>query len=583
MTTEIPGMDNLHVIYLAAGHAEVAVGGTHAFGMHEWQKNIEVVEDALTYLAGHAGLPAPEEHNGNREYVLGDVLLVVISHDLDLAATIREVNRHYVALCRNRGLPLQNGIPGWQHGVCIETHFNAPSATAKGPLLIHTTGAASVALAQIAAEEMGTATGLPTRYYLNNWRKNGDGSLGYGWHNFTYPLSCLMECDEFHNPQRAAIIGDPAANDIYGAGVARFIMRLAGVADTGRPAARAMHLGWSGQPIEWNVLGAMGVRAVVTVHAWQLPKTQAEAQGNFWLWRPYFERGWLRRWNDPHSGPDLAFREIMRLWEEAGRPYFDAVQIGNEPNLGLESGYAADNAPSGQEAFGVFRRWWGDVAQRVQAQFPAAQLTTTPMSPAPGLLQEDWFYGMIQNNRTWARWLNVHAYWENEAGLRGVEADRQAFSFRAIVEMYRQAGLDLPVFLSECGMPGWGARPYGEMIAWYWSHLPPEVQYAAPYIWDTPPGDFDAWRLHHTPAADVLIATAPPVPDRYRQLWGDAVPYPDFTDPLLLRWRSLVDSGRLPGPAHYVTVLDAGVTVGVFEKAALLVGGDSAEFWRKDE
>lgn len=203
------------VIYLAAGHAKVATGGTHAHGLHEWLENIDVVDDALSWLDGHAHLV----QLSMQAYRLGDIPLVVVPHELDLVATIRYINRDYA----------ERGFSGWQDGVCLETHFNGPSPTAAGPMVIYDRGfAPSVALADIAAPILTDVIGLPCRRWTNQDNLLARG-FAYGFLLETKPLALLIEMDELHNPARADIVRDNIADNVYGEALGRVLCALAGV------------------------------------------------------------------------------------------------------------------------------------------------------------------------------------------------------------------------------------------------------------------------------------------------------------------------------------------------------------------
>lgn len=201
------------VIYLAAGH--VATGGTRAGDLVEGQENVNVVEDALDWLTGHAGLAQLSA----QVYQLAGVPLVVVPHALDLAATIRYVNRDYA----------ERGLSGWQQGVCLEVHFNGPSPTAAGPLVVYDEQfAPSVALADRAASILQRVIGLPCRRWTNqdNLRSRG---FAYGFIVQTAPLALLLEMDELHNAARAAIVRDNIADNVYGEALGRVVAELAGM------------------------------------------------------------------------------------------------------------------------------------------------------------------------------------------------------------------------------------------------------------------------------------------------------------------------------------------------------------------
>lgn len=554
----LPNVD-IRVIYLAAGHR--AGGGTHAHGMDEGTQNIEVVEDTLDFLSVHAGLgrAAGENLPGiGTMYSLGETRLVIIGHEHDLAATIRKINEHYVAFNMEAGLSADEARK-WNYGLCFEVHFNAPSKTAEGPMVLHTKSHTSARLGDIAAEELGAAIGLPVRHFLNSWRKWPGGQIGYGFINYTYPMAQIIECDEMHNPARALMIAGPETDDVYGVAVARLLMRLAQVPDQAGPNRRGMHLGW-GSSINWPELQATGARGLVTCHAWQLPKTKEAGYPHYWLWRPWFDHGWLR---DLDAAQMMA--RIVSLWEEAGRPYFDAIQIGNEPNLGLENGVGNGSQGSLQN----FMEVWPIVAAACKELFPEAALTTTPLSPGPGCRDLEWHNNMVCHAKLADIW-NFHCYWDGPDDVLDPHTG-PAFRYKEYIDLWWNAGVEVkPVFISECGRKGYGSKGYGEELARYFS-LATEPMYIAPYIWDTPMGQWDAWRLQGTNAANVLISTAP-VEERYWPLWGDIVPYPETGSSVLRYFRSLVDAGNYPGRALWVGPAIPNGLVAIFEKLVMAWG-----------
>jgi hypothetical protein len=87
---------DLRIIYLAAGHTES--GGTQNQGLSEGRENIQVVDDAVAALYDLGMGPAVPVEAG-REYQLGEVLLVVVDHGLDLVPTIRAINSDYAHRC----------------------------------------------------------------------------------------------------------------------------------------------------------------------------------------------------------------------------------------------------------------------------------------------------------------------------------------------------------------------------------------------------------------------------------------------------------------------------------------------------
>lgn len=559
------------LVYLAAGHIET--GGTKSGALTEGHENIQVVEDALRFLK-NAGLVAPgpgTPFDGGSEYALGSVVLVVLDHALDLAATITAINRHYEAYNREHGA---ENPRAWQHGVCLEVHFNAPSTTAKGPMIVHATGGPSETLGGILAEEMGGAVGLSPRHFYNQWRKWPGGGVGYGFINYTYPLAAIVECDEMHNPARAAVLGDDTRDDVYGVGIARAIARLAGLpVEIAVTNCRALHLGWD-KGIDWPALRAIGPRAIVTCHAWQLPKTVEEAEGRYWLWRPWLEAGW------PWWEASTIVQKTVAMWQQAGRPYLTGLQIGNEPNLGDENG-RGDNDIATRDR--LLTLWPEVIAALQQVEGLAhADVHTMPLSPKPGADDMGWWNKMGRLVDL-ADVLNMHAYWTGEDDLRGTHMNDGAFRWREVARRFPDK---TRLVLSECGsVNGQGSRLYGEQLAWYWARLGGVAQevgceWAAGFLWAIGPGGaFSSWELQGTATADVLIATAP-AGNRYRELWGQNVPYPSDPHDVVFRWwRQQVDQGHNPGPCAVITQPTGQQTIAVFEKAVYVT--DRGDFWTK--
>ena len=502
--TDLPGMA-LRVLYLAAGHTQVAQGGVSAPEPEQLARSVAAIQETIDFLHTHAGLSAGQPVDGHTAYQLGSLVLVVVDAGLDLRDTIAAINRHYAAFCQENGL---GGRTPWRWGACIEINANVPRAPLTGPVVIHARkrpyplAQASYALGVMAAAEVGAATGIVARHYYNHLQSWVGGGRGYYFINRTEPLALM-------------IAGQELAGD--GRAVGRLLMRLAGGRAFAQTAVRAMHLGDAGilerekevegkvvmekeeVRVDWPQLTAIGPRAIVTCHAWQL-HAPGSPPGVYWLWRPWFDPGWLR-----NLTPAAAVERIVALWEKEDRPDFDGLQIGNEPNLGTEHGWGSEaQQEAGNEiALERFLAWWPEVAGRVRELFPGKDIHTAPLT-THGLCRDIYWWERLAPLVRTCDYLNVHCYWANEEELRGSKREDAAFRYRQVHKLYPA----MPIFISEFGCPGGGSRAYGEEIAWYWAHLDDYVHYAAPFIWNSFKGFWDGWLLQDTAAAQVLASNA---------------------------------------------------------------------------
>lgn len=461
-------MHPIQVVYIGAGHVET--GGTQSPPLSEGRENIQVVDDAVHFLR-ERGMALVGDREALTEYRLGGVRVCVLHHNLDLTASVEAVNKHYGFLCPS----------DWRDGICLEFHFNAPSTTAYGPMLCHFHGSsASEGLAAQVGDVLSDALGFPWKHRHNEdfIRENGGGQ-GYYWLWATDPLAAIVEMDELHNAARKAIIGDDRADDLYGWAVARVILDLCGV-ELVRKTTRAIHLG----PVvtDWEPLQALRPKAVVTLHAWQIPTIREYLPGAYILWRPWLGDGWLLK--SAREAQD----EILDEWKFV-RASFDGIQLGNEPNLGRENG-VGDNQPA---ALSAFQSWWTNMAAWAREAFPHVDLHTTPLSPGV----PDWalWQASLKDTFAGADVLNLHAYWPD------------------VVSYKRAAELcpGLPVVLSEVGRPGARDEAYGRQIDKLWRKLEPWVYWAAPFLYGGG-AEWTEWELQGSAAVGALaLPDVPPV------------------------------------------------------------------------
>ncbi|MCH8987454.1 MAG: PGF-pre-PGF domain-containing protein, partial [Chloroflexi bacterium] len=179
--------------FVAAGHGGGKPGAPY-HGTTESLEVIEIVDDAFNYLQGR---------------IPPGWVLVKVPHELDLGATNKWITAR----------------ASWQADLAVEVHLDAPSQTVSGPLLIVTESEKEVFAPLL--ELMAISTGQPSRgYWWNRDKVWDDGSIGWGFINFTGTRAAILEADMLSNPDRAAIIKNTALDDIYGEGLARGILKI---------------------------------------------------------------------------------------------------------------------------------------------------------------------------------------------------------------------------------------------------------------------------------------------------------------------------------------------------------------------
>lgn len=235
---------------------------------------------------------------------------------------------------------------------------------------------------------------------------------------------------------------------------------------------------------DWSALLPLRPRALVVIGPWHLPPYKSS--GVYYLWRP-----WVYRWRDGRRetfrdiSPDKWIERALVEWHAYKDRHFDGMQFYNEPNLPDESGLS-DPLAAVREAV----QWGQEVVARIRRTWPGVEVHTPPLSPNYGSYRALWeaMCPLVEKCDV----LNVHTYFDNPR------------SYRTPHNLYPA----LPVVISECGSPGQGTREGADRIVEYWRSLPDYVRWAAPFVWNSPPGQFDDWRLEGTPAAARLAELA---------------------------------------------------------------------------
>ncbi len=166
-------------------------------------------------------------------------------------------------------------------------------------------------------------------------------------------------------------------------------------------------------------------------------------------------------------------------WEQKGAGHFDDLIYANEPNLPEEAG---TDDPQ------IIAEWCRVAAIAMRAAFPGKRIHSPALSPAvPGYIE---FYSQMAPAIRECNVVGIHDYIDCRANLE------------AIHHMYP----DRPLFISECGRPDAGNPNYAYELIDYWADLPPYIEGACAFIWNTPHGSFDGWRLQNSNAVREMLA-----------------------------------------------------------------------------
>lgn len=234
---------------------------------------------------------------------------------------------------------------------------------------------------------------------------------------------------------------------------------------------------WAGDdvPIDWPTILAVRPAALVVMSPQHLPASITTGE-------PYsLLRPWVNGTMRSHS-PVAWFEQVWNEWYAKGERHFDGLQFLNEPNKEDESGY-----PKGsREAANAAIAWGLEVAELAREAWPWADIHSPPLSTkvAAPLDFYRWMRPLIEK----CDYLNIHHYLDDGRLHQDIHV------------LYP----DMPMVISECGGPGKGTEEYGRALLAYWACLPDYVRWAAPYIWTSPQGVWDDWRLQGTDAARVI-------------------------------------------------------------------------------
>jgi len=183
-------------IFIAAGHGDEDPGAVY-HGTTEAKEVIEIVDETMRYLNGQNF----KQWN-----------IVSVPHELKLKETIEWVNER-----------------ASEKDVTVEIHLDAPSITAKGPLIIIANTKEAKETFTPLLEELAEVLGTPSRGF--DWNENKiwpDGTVGFGLVNQCKTISAILEMDVLSNPERAEIIKASEADDIYALGLAKGILKMIG-------------------------------------------------------------------------------------------------------------------------------------------------------------------------------------------------------------------------------------------------------------------------------------------------------------------------------------------------------------------
>ncbi len=239
-----------------------------------------------------------------------------------------------------------------------------------------------------------------------------------------------------------------------------------------------IHLGYAPAYHDWIQIAAVKANGFVVLDGFDLPDDWLPQHTVVYRGGSDVKRV-VREWE-----PVRYARYLRAIWQgKAGRFFNDAIFL-NEPNAPEESGYS-----NPAEAIALTISWGLACVAELRYQWPGKRIHSPPLSPSPQY--GDWrqLYEQMRPLIEACDVLDVHSYFGNAVNLAELHA------------MYPGK----PMVISECGRPGRGTRQYGQELVQYWRSLPHFIEWAAPFIWCAPPGDWTDWVLQGTAAARVIL------------------------------------------------------------------------------
>ncbi len=239
-----------------------------------------------------------------------------------------------------------------------------------------------------------------------------------------------------------------------------------------------VHLGYYPAETDWAQVAALHPNGFLILDEYDLPGDWLP--GHIVVYRAGSDiKHVVRSW-----APTDYARFIRWKHQTKGNRHIDDLIFLNEPNLPEESGYE-DPA----EAIAHTVAWGLAVVAELRALYPGRRIHSPPLSPSTRYGAWRVLYEQMRPLIESCDILDVHSYFGGTIDL----------------DYLHRLYPDKPVIISECGGPYCGTAAYGRQLVRYWRSLPSFVEFACPFIWTAPAGNWADWVLQNTPAARVIL------------------------------------------------------------------------------